>query len=154
MLLLRGRVRGLLGCLHALARRPRERPHCCTVHFKEGWLLQWFLCCGLKAAPLFWGRMWMLQGLLPAQWFGSQGYVDDHFGCCWARVDKREDMCSRCHASYSVRHGAESGLAQRRAGSRGRMDRGHFQVALVRQACVVGGAVEDDQGDSRRSGDT
>ena len=34
---------------------PRERQHCYTVHFEEGWLIQWlFLCFGLKAAPLLW----------------------------------------------------------------------------------------------------
>ena len=28
---------------------PRERQHCYTVHFEEGWLIQWlFLCLRLK----------------------------------------------------------------------------------------------------------
>ena len=62
---------------------PRERQHCYTVHFEEGWLIQWlFLCFGLKAAPLLWGRLSaagvrMLQGFISALFFRSQVYWDD-----------------------------------------------------------------------------
>ena len=62
---------------------PRERQHCYTVHLEEGWLIQWlFLCFGLKAAPLLWGRLpaagaRMLQGLISALFFRSQVYLDE-----------------------------------------------------------------------------
>ena len=59
---------------------PRERY---TVHYEKGWLIQWlFLCFGLKAALLLWGRLSaagarMLQGLIPVLFIRSQVYLDD-----------------------------------------------------------------------------
>ena len=52
-----------------------------------------------------------------------------------------------------VRLGAKSGLAHRRAGPRGHLDRGIYHVALGRQAPYVGGASEEDQVYFKRSGE-
>ena len=115
---------------------PRERPHCYTVHHKEGWLLQWlFFCFVLKAAPLV-GRLSaaaarMLQGLLPSRRFRSQVRLDDPLWLLVGRPRPREELLSLLLLTARALR-VKSGVAHGRLGPRG----GHFQVALKRRVRV------------------
>ena len=119
---------------------PKERHHCYTVHYKKGWLIQWlFLCLALTAVPLAGLEQTVGGGSEDASRFAAGAmvqipvFLDDP-----TLVAAGHESLTAC--ALELR---ESGVAQWRAGPRGHMDRGRFQVALGRQA-RVGGAVEDD----------